>query len=139
MTESESRTVAAASSGALPHELTEAIRAAQSKKATNVVVLDLRGAGAFTDFFVICSGRHPRQTKAIADAIDEALRRVGNRRLQVEGYSRAEWILLDFFDFVVHVFTPEMRSFYDLERLWGNAVRTEIPDERPRLDSKPSS
>lgn len=127
MTEPETRT--AASPPPLPHEVTETIRAAFSKKATDVVVLDLRGTGAFTDFFVICSGRHTRQAKAIADAIEEALRRVGGRRALVEGYSRAEWVLLDFFNFVVHVFTPQTRSFYDLERLWGNAIRIEIADE----------
>lgn len=116
------------SHGRLPAPLASAIEAAQDKKAFQVVVLDLRKASAFTDYFLVCSGRNVRQVKAIADAIEETLRAAKTRPSLVEGYRRAEWILMDFFDFVVHVFTPDTRSFYALERLWGNAERIEIAD-----------
>jgi ribosome-associated protein len=107
-------------------EVTGAVRAALDKKALDVVVLDLRHTPAFTDFFVLCSGLNQRQVKAIADAIEAALRGAGVRPAHVEGYDRAEWILMDFFSFIVHVFTPQMRDFYGLERLWGDAERLEM-------------
>jgi len=106
-----------------------AIDAARSKKAAEITVLDLRRTGAFTDYFVLCTGSNPRQVHAIADAIEEALKAKKVRPAHVEGYARAEWILVDYFDFVVHVFSPNARQFYGLERLWGNAARIEIPDE----------
>jgi ribosome-associated protein len=109
----------------VPREVDLAIRAAEDKKASDVVVLDLRKAAGFTDFFVICSGTNPRQIRAIADAVTEALAAHGARPAHVEGYGRSEWILLDYFDFIVHVFAPETRVFYGLERLWGNAERVE--------------
>lgn len=112
----------------LPASLAVAVDAARAKQADDVVVLDLRTAAAFTDYFLVCSGRSVRQTQAIADAIEEALRRARVRPSIVEGYERAEWILMDFFDFVVHIFTPETRRFYALERLWGSAERTEFSD-----------
>jgi len=105
----------------LPKQVKLAIAAAEGKKAEQLAVLDLRKAGGFTDFFVICSGTNPRQIRAIADGITEALRLEGVKPAHVEGYDRSEWILLDYFDFVVHVFAPETRLFYGLERLWGNA------------------
>ena len=111
----------------LPKQLARAVRAAADKQATNVVVLDLEKAAAFTDFFLICSGNNPRQIRAIADAIVEALGDEGVKPAYLEGYDRSEWVLLDYFDFVVHIFAPETRMFYDLERLWGNAERMEIP------------
>ena len=107
-----------------------AVRAALAKKASDVVVLDLRRTPAFTDFFVLCSGQNPRQVKAIAEAIEEALRAVKVRPAHVEGYDRAEWVLMDFFTFIVHVFTAQTRAFYSLERLWGDAERIEVGDER---------
>jgi ribosome-associated protein len=113
----------------LTAEITRVIRAALDKKATNVVVLDLRGTPAFTDFFVLCSGQSQRQIKAIADSVEEALRAVKIRPAHVEGYDRSEWVLMDFFNFIVHVFAPDTREFYALERLWGDAERIEIPDE----------
>jgi ribosome-associated protein len=114
-----------------PAELQNAIRAAFSKKATNMVVLDLRDGTAFTDFFLICSGQNARNVHAIVDAIEEALRTGESQRKpsHVEGYPASDWVLLDYFDFIVHVFTPETREFYALERLWGNAERIEIDDE----------
>ena len=96
-----------------------------------MVVLDLRDGTAFTDFFLICSGQNARNVHAIVDAIEEALRTGETQRKpsHVEGYPASDWVLLDYFDFIVHVFTPETREFYALERLWGNAERIEIDDE----------
>src|SRR5262245_22495069 len=106
-----------------------AVRAALDKKAENVVVLDLRKAGGFTDFFVICTGGNPRQIAAIADGVRETLKRdLDERPTLVEGIDRSEWILLDYFNFVVHVFSRDCRAFYGLERLWGNAERHELSD-----------
>ena len=109
-----------------PKQVSIAVEAASDKKANDLVVLDLRKATGFTDFFVICSGTNPRQIRAIADNVTEALAATGAKPAHVEGYERSEWILLDYFDFIVHVFALETRTFYGLERLWGNAERTEI-------------
>jgi ribosome-associated protein len=103
-----------------------AVRAALDKKAENVVALDLREQSDFTDHFLLLSGNNQRQVVAIADAIGDALRPEGYRPSHVEGYPRQEWILLDYGAFVIHIFTPKTRAFYDLERLWGGAVRTEV-------------
>lgn len=113
----------------LPSQVTRAVAAAGDKKATAITVLDLRKTGAFTDYFLICTGANPRQVHAIADAIEQALKAVKVRPAHVEGYDRAEWVLLDYFDFIVHVFSPNARQFYGLERLWGEAARIEISDE----------
>ena len=113
----------------LPSQVSKAVAAAGDKKATAITVLDLRKTGAFTDYFLICTGANPRQVHAIADAIEQALKAVKVRPAHVEGYDRAEWVLLDYFDFIVHVFSPNARQFYGLERLWGEATRIEIPDE----------
>jgi ribosome-associated protein len=113
----------------LTGDVTKAVKAALDKKAFDVVVLDLRGTPAFTDFFVLCSGANQRQVKAIADAVEETLRAAKVRPAHVEGYDRAEWVLMDFFSFIVHVFTPQTREFYSLERLWGDAERVEITEE----------
>ena len=105
----------------LPAQIDRAVRAAEDKKAVDLTVLDLRKAAGFTDYFLICSGTNPRQVRAIADAVIEALAADGAKPAHIEGYDRSEWILLDYFDFIVHVFAPETRTFYGLERLWGNA------------------
>jgi ribosome-associated protein len=112
----------------LSGDVAKAVRAALDKKALDVVVLDLRNTSAFTDFFVLCSGLNQRQVKAIADAVEEALRAAKVRPAHIEGYDRAEWVLMDFFNFIVHVFTPQTREFYSLERLWGDAERIEVSD-----------
>ena len=109
-----------------PRQVSLAIEAAADKKANDLVVLDLRKATGFTDFFVICSGTNPRQIRAIADSITEALAAAGAKPAHIEGYERSEWILLDYFDFIVHIFATETRLFYGLERLWGNADRVDI-------------
>src|SRR5213083_2468768 len=111
----------------LPAQIERAVRAAEDKKANDLLLLDLRKAAGFTDYFLICSGGNPRQIRAIADAILEELASDGARPAHIEGYDRSEWILLDYFDFIVHIFAPETRGFYGLERLWGNAERIEVP------------
>jgi ribosome-associated protein len=110
----------------LPEQVVHALHAAEDKKATDLVVLDLRKAAGFTDFFVLCSGGNPRQIRAIADAVMVALADKGVKPAHVEGYG-SEWVLIDYFDFIVHIFQPETRLFYGLERLWGSAERIEIP------------
>lgn len=120
---------AAKKSRKLPSEVSSAVRAALDKKAHDVVVLDLRHTPAFTDFFVLCSGLSQRQVKAIADAVEETLRAAKVRPAHIEGYDRAEWVLMDFFSFIVHVFTPQTRAFYGLERLWGDAERIDVSEQ----------
>jgi len=115
-----------AASPRLPSEIKLTVTAAFDKKALDVVVLDLRKASAFTDFFVICTGVNVRQVQAIADAVDESLRTHGLKPALTEGYERGHWILIDYFDFIVHVFAPATRDFYGLERLWGDAKRIEM-------------
>ena len=110
----------------LPSQIDRAIAAAEDKKAVDLVVLDLRKAAGFTDFFVIASGTNARQVRAIADSVMDTLAADGVKPAHVEGYDRSEWILLDYFDFIVHVFAPDTRVFYSLERLWGNAERIEV-------------
>src|SRR5918999_5446882 len=116
----------------LPRPVATAVRAALDKKAMDVVVLDLRKASGFTDYFVLCTGGNPRQIQAIADGIEDTLRsELKEKPALVEGVERSEWILLDYFNFVVHVFSRDCRAFYGLDRLWGSAVRHDISDEEP--------
>lgn len=110
----------------IPAEIERAVRAAEDKQATDIVALDLRKAFGFTDFFLLCTGGNPRQIRAIADAVMETLSEDGAKPAHIEGYDRSEWILLDYFDFVVHIFAPETRTFYGLERLWGSADRLDL-------------
>jgi ribosome-associated protein len=114
----------------LPKSVLGAVQAVQDKKAVDVVVLDLRKASGFTDFFVICTGTNPRQITAIADSVADTLRtEFGERPHLTEGVEKSQWILLDYFNFVVHIFSRECRDFYELERLWGNADRLEFSEE----------
>lgn len=108
-------------------ELRWAIEAAQDKQAADATLLDLRERGAFTDFFLLCTGFSTRQVQAIGDAIEERLARGGVRLAHREGYDQAEWVLLDYGGFIVHIFTERARQFYDLERLWRTAQRTDFP------------
>ncbi len=126
MSKSEGNAGRKKQSAKLPAQVELAIGAAESKQAVNLVVLDLRKTAGFTDFFLISSGANARQVRAIADAVMASLAAKGAKPAFVEGYDRSEWILLDYFDFIVHVFGPERRVFYDLERLWGNAERIEM-------------
>jgi len=107
-------------------QISEAIRACLEKKAEEITILELdKASGPFTDYFVVCSGTNPRQVQAISDEVEERLERAGLRPTHVEGYNQAEWVLLDYVDFVVHVFSEKARKFYDLERLWKSARRLE--------------
>ena len=122
--------VKAARKPRMPKAVSAAVEAALDKKAHDVVVLDLRKAGGFTDYFVIATGTNQRQVNAIADSVEETLKKdLGERPALAEGAEKSEWILLDYFNFVVHVFGRECRAFYDLERLWGSAERHEFSDE----------
>lgn len=121
----------------LQHQVNEAILACQDKQADNLTVLELeKDSGAFTDYFVMCSGTNSRQIQAIADAVDERLEALGLRVTHSEGYKQAEWVLLDYVDFVVHIFSEKARQFYDLERLWKSAKRLDpaefLPKPKPR-------
>ncbi len=115
-------------------QVAEVISACQEKKAEEIAILELeQGSGAFTDYFIICSGTNPRQIQAISDEVEERLKNSGMRPTHVEGYKQAEWVLLDYVDFVVHIFSGKSRRFYDLERLWKSAKRLDSSDLiRPR-------
>jgi ribosome-associated protein len=111
------------------HQVAEAIHACQDKKAEEITILELeKGSGAFTDYFVVCSGTNPKQVQAIADEVEERLEKKGMRVNHTEGYKQADWVLLDYVDFVVHVFSEKARKFYELERLWKSARRLEASD-----------
>ncbi len=109
------------------HQVAEAINACVDKKAEEITILELeKGSGAFTDYFVVCSGTNPRQVQAIAEEVETRLeKKMGMRVNHMEGYKQAEWVLLDYVDFVVHVFSEKARKFYELERLWKSAKRVE--------------
>jgi ribosome-associated protein len=111
----------------LPRDILRAVAAAEDRKASDIVLLDLRKAAGFADFFLICSGANVRHIRAIADAVIEAVASEGVKPAHVEGYERSEWVLLDYFDFIVHIFAPATRECYGLERLWGNAALVELP------------
>ena len=104
-----------------------ALNAASEKKALDLVILDLRPVATFTDFFVIATGANERQVQAISDEVYETLKKSGSPAARVEGYKTAEWILLDYGDFIVHVFEQKARQFFDLERLWRESKRVELP------------
>jgi ribosome-associated protein len=139
------RTPSAASSAEAETRMAvlQALEAADAKKAENVKVLELgKDSGAFTDYFVICTGSNPRQIQAISDEVEQRLTKAGMEPTHVEGYQQAEWVLLDYVDFVIHVFSEHARKFYDLERLWKSAkqvtpaeltaTRRGAPATRPR-------
>ena len=110
----------------LTSQLTTAIAACQDKKADELTILQMdKNSGAFTDYFVICSGSNPRQIQAISDEVELRLKRAGTYPNNIEGYKQAEWVLLDYVDFVVHVFSATARTYYDLERLWRTAKKLE--------------
>lgn len=113
----------------LDERIVAAVNAASEKKALNIVILDLREIASFTDYFVITSGTNERQVQAISDEVYETLKKAGSPAARVEGYKAAEWILLDYGDFIVHVFEEKSRKFYDLERLWRESKRVELPPE----------
>jgi ribosome-associated protein len=116
-----------------------AVRACQEKKATDISILQLGAqASGFTDYFVICSGANPRQVQAIADDVDQKLSAAGVNPKHIEGHTQADWVLMDYVDFVVHIFSESARKFYDLERLWKSASRLQAADlEKP--ERKPAA
>jgi ribosome-associated protein len=118
-------------------QVTAAIQACLDKKAEELSILEMeKGSGAFTDYFVLCSGTNPRQVQAIADEVELRLKTAGVRPAHVEGYRQGEWILVDYVDFVVHVFSEKARKFYDLERLWKTAKRLEPSELKPKTRVK---
>ena len=113
----------------LDPEVKLAIQCASEKKAFDMIALDLRGIASFTEFFIIASGSNQRQVQAIADEINEQLKKqLATRAVRIEGYNSGEWVLLDYGDFIVHIFNGEAREFYDLARLWRDARRVELPE-----------
>jgi ribosome-associated protein len=106
-----------------------AIASASEKKAFGITALDLREIASFTEFFIICSGANVRQVQAISDGINKELKKqLNSRPIRLEGYRTGEWILLDYGDFIVHIFEKDAREFYDLERLWRDAKKVELPE-----------
>ena len=115
-------------------QLALAVHAAEDKKAENIAILQMeKSSSAFTDYFLITHGNNPKQVQAIADEIELRLKRAGSYPNSMEGYKQAEWVLIDYVDFVVHVFTEQARKFYDLERLWKAAKRLTIGDLGKRV------
>ncbi len=113
----------------LDPEVQLAIKSAAEKKAFDLIALDLRSIASFTEYFIIASGSNQRQVQAIADEINEQLKKqLATRPVRIEGYNSADWVLLDYGDFVVHIFNGEAREFYDLARLWRDAGKVEIPE-----------
>ncbi len=112
----------------LDPEVKLAIQCASEKKAFDLVALDLRDIASFTEFFIIASGANQRQVQAIADEINEQLKKqLGSKAVRIEGYTSGEWVLLDYGDFIVHIFDKDAREFYDLTRLWHDAKKVTIP------------
>src|SRR4029077_12999383 len=119
-----------------------AVKAIEGKKGEDIVILEMdRNSGAFTDYFVVCSGTNPRQLQAIADDVQKQLEEVGQRPNSVEGYNQAEWVLLDYVDFVLHIFSERARKFYDLERLWKSARKLTPADlaKKPAAKAQPAA
>lgn len=135
------RTQAQAASVAddLDNRVRAALQAASEKKALDLVVLDLREIASFTNYFVLATGANERQVQAISDEVNESLKRSGSLAARVEGYKTAEWILLDYGDFVVHVFEQKARQFYDLERLWRESKRVALPPDLGGASSSSAS
>ena len=118
---------------AIKEILSQVVDAILDKKGERVMVLDLMGCSSITDYFIVCHGLSSRQVQAISDRVEERLKEVKVRPAHVEGYSGGEWILLDYLDFVVHIFTEDKRNYYELERLWSDAPR--IPVEGHEVTS----
>lgn len=119
--------------GSVLDTVERAARAALEKKASDLVLLDLNGVASFTSYFLFCTGQSPRQVQTISNSVSEQLARQGVLPAHIEGYENAEWVLLDYVDFVVHVFSSKARSYYDLERLWRRAARLPVPEDRQSL------
>ena len=125
-------------------QLRTALAACEDKKAEHIAILEMdKHASAFTDYFLICSGTNPRQIQAISEEVEHQLERTGLRPAHIEGYRQAEWVLLDYVDFVVHIFSERARRFYNLERLWKSAERLDPsslqPKPKPKRAASPRS
>lgn len=122
-------------------QVASAVQACEEKKGEDLSILEMDNTtSAFTDYFVICSGKNPRQIQAIADEVELRLKREGTRANQVEGYQQADWVLIDYVDFVVHIFSEAARKFYDLERLWKSAKKITVADlKKPAARAKAPS
>jgi ribosome-associated protein len=117
-----------------------ALNAADAKKANDMVALDISGIASFADFFILCTGDSSRQMQAIADVVEQRLRAIGIRPSHIEGYQNAEWILMDYLEFVVHIFSKSARVYYDLERLWRDGKRLDVSkfleEDKPKPRAK---
>src|SRR5579872_2535193 len=123
----------------LKKQVAAVIQACLEKKAEELSILEMeKGSGAFTDYFVLCSGTNPRQVQAISDEFELRLKKAGIYPNNIEGYKQAEWVLIDYVDFVVHIFSEKARKFYDLERLWKSATRIE-PAELEKPARRPAA
>ena len=123
-------------------QVARAVKAIEGKKGEDIVILEMdKNSGAFTDYFVVCSGTNPRQIQAIADDVEKQMAEAGQRPNSVEGYSQAEWVLLDYVDFVLHIFSERARKFYDLERLWKSARKLSPSDlaKKPAARKQPAA
>jgi len=123
-------------------QVARAVKAIEGKKGEDIVILEMdKNSGAFTDYFVVCSGTNPRQIQAIADDVEKQMAEAGQRPNSVEGYSQAEWVLLDYVDFVLHIFSERARKFYDLERLWKSARKLSPADlaKKPAARKQPAA
>jgi len=123
-------------------KVARAVKAIEGKKGEDIVILEMdKNSGAFTDYFVVCSGTNPRQIQAIADDVEKQMAEAGQRPNSVEGYSQAEWVLLDYVDFVLHIFSERARKFYDLERLWKSARKLSPADlaKKPAARKQPAA
>ena len=124
----------------LKSQVSVALAACEDKKAEQITLLEMdQNSGAFTDYFLICSGTNPRQVQAISDDVELRLKRAGVYPNNIEGHRQAEWVLIDYVDFVVHIFSESARKYYDLERLWKSAKKIELGDflAKPRKRAAP--
>jgi ribosome-associated protein len=120
-------------------QVARAVKAIEDKKGEDIVILEMdKNSGAFTDYFIVCSGTNPRQLQAIADDVQKQMEEIGQRPNSVEGYNQAEWVLLDYVDFVLHIFSERARKFYDLERLWKSARKLTPADLAKPAAKRPS-
>jgi ribosome-associated protein len=110
------------------HKALSLVESALDKKAYDLVVLEVRDLTSIADYFIICSGRSDRQVQSISQGIEEKLREQGVSAASIEGYTRGQWVLMDFSDVIVHIFYQPVREFYDLEGLWADAPRVELPE-----------
>jgi ribosome-associated protein len=127
-------------SSEIRQQVARAVKAIEAKKGEDIVILEMdKNSGAFTDYFLVCSGTNPRQIQAIADDVQKQMEEIGQRPNSLEGYTQAEWVLLDYVDFVLHVFSERARKFYDLERLWKSAKKLTPADLAKPVAKKPTA